>query len=43
MAFGGLVEKEVPPAALLDKPDRSLDRNQHPTLSGLPPKYPRRL
>ena len=34
------MEKEAPPAALLDKLDRSLDRDQDRALFGLPPKSP---
>ena len=34
------MEKEVPSATLLDKLDRSLDRDQDRALFGLPPKSP---
>ena len=40
IVLGGLMEKEAPPAALLDKLDRSLDRDQDRALFGLPPKSP---
>ncbi len=36
--LGGLMEKEVPPDALLSKLDRSLDREQDRALFGLPSK-----
>ena len=38
IVLGGLMEKEVPPDALLSKLDRSLDRDQDLALFGLPPK-----
>ena len=38
--LGSLMEKEVPSAALLEKLDRSLDRDQDRALFGLPPKSP---
>ena len=38
IVLGGLMEKEVPSATLLDKLDRSLDRDQDRALFGLPPK-----
>ena len=38
IVLGGLMEKEVPTAALLEKLDRSLDRDQDRALFGLPPK-----
>ena len=40
IVLGGLMEKEVPPDALLSKLDRSLDRDQDRALFGLPPKSP---
>ena len=40
IVLGGLMEKEAPPAALLSKLDRSLDRDQDRALFGLPPKAP---
>jgi hypothetical protein len=38
IVLGSLMEKECPPADLLDKLDRSLDRDQDRALFGLPPK-----
>ena len=38
IVLGGLMEKEVPPAALLPKLDRALDRDQDRALFGLPPQ-----
>ena len=40
IVLGGLMEKEVPSAALLDKLDRALDRDQDRALFGLSPKSP---
>ena len=40
IVLGGLMEKEVPTADLLDKLDRALDRDQDRALFGLPPKSP---
>ena len=40
IVLGGLMEKEVPPDALLEQLDRSLDRDQDRALFGLPPKPP---
>ena len=40
IVLGGLMEKEVPSATLLDKLDRALDRDQDRALFGLPPKSP---
>ena len=40
IVLGGLMEKEVPDAALLDKLDRSLDRDQDRALFGLSPRSP---
>ena len=40
IVLGGLMEKEYPPAVLLDKLDRSLDRDQDRALFGLPPRSP---
>ena len=40
MVLGSLMEKEVPPAALLNKLDRALDRDQDRALFDLPPKSP---
>ena len=36
------MEKEYPPSALLEKLDRSLDRDQDRALFDLPPRSPRR-
>lgn len=38
IVLGSLMEKEVPPAALIDKLDQVLDRDQDRALFGLPPK-----
>ena len=38
IVLGSLMEKEVPPAALIDKLDQALDRDQDRALFGLPPK-----
>ena len=40
IVLGGLMEQEFPPATLLSKLDRSLDRDQDRALFGLPPKSP---
>ena len=40
IVLGGLMEKEIPPAALLSKLDRALDRGQDRALFGLPPRSP---
>ena len=40
IVLGSLMEKEVPSAALLDKLDQALDRDQDRALFGLPPKSP---
>ena len=40
VALGGLMKKEFPPATLIDKHDRSLDRDQDRALRGLPPRSP---
>ena len=40
IVLGGLMEKEVPTAALLEKLDRALDRDQDRALFGLPPRSP---
>ena len=40
IVLGGLMEKEHPPDALLDKLDQALDRDQDRALFGLPPKSP---
>ncbi len=40
MVFSSLMEKEVSPAALIDKLDQALDRDQDPALFGLPPRSP---
>ena len=40
IVLGGLIEKEVPSAALLAKLDRTLDRDQDRALFGLPPRSP---
>ena len=40
IVLGGLMEKEVRPAALLDKLDQTLDRDQDRALFGLPPRSP---
>ena len=40
IVLGSLMEKEVPPAELLDKLDQVLDRDQDRALFGLPPKSP---
>ena len=38
IVLGSLMEKEAPPADLLDKLDQTLDRDQDRALFGLPPK-----
>ena len=38
IVLGGLMEKEYPPDALIDKLDQALDRDQDRALFGLPPK-----
>ena len=40
IVLGSLMEKEFPPAALLSKLDRALDRDQDRALFGLPPRSP---
>ena len=40
IVLGGLMEKEVPSATLLDKLDQALDRDQDRALFDLPPKSP---
>ena len=40
IVLGGLMEKEVPPADLIDKLDQVLDRDQDRALFGLPPRSP---
>ena len=40
IVLGSLMEKEVPPADLLSKLDRALDRDQDRALFGLPPRSP---
>ena len=40
IVLGSLMEKEAPPATLLSKLDRSLDRDQDRALFGLPPRSP---
>ena len=40
IVLGSLMEKEVPPDALLSKLDRALDRDQDRALFGLPPRSP---
>jgi len=40
IVLGSLMEKEVPPADLIDKLDQALDRDQDRALFGLPPKAP---
>ena len=42
IVLGGLMEQEFPPATLLSKLDRSLDRDQDRALFGLLPQIPRR-
>ena len=40
IVLGSLMEKEIPPADLIDKLDHSLDRDQDRALFGLPPRSP---
>ena len=40
IVLGSLMEKEHPPADLLDKLDQALDRDQDRALFGLPPRSP---
>ena len=40
IVLGSLMEKEVPPADLIDKLDQVLDRDQDRALFGLPPRSP---